>query len=170
MMTRRNKRQQRATQQARDYRVIEVLRGAWGAALLVAPDRILSIVHGLQVDTQSRVVVRILGARHLTQAALSGFRPSPEVLAMGVWVDTVHALTALGFALVDRARARAGLTDTAIAGLWATAGYHDLTRGGATAPTHQRRRDQLAVLVLAHAPGGRVLRNQINKDRRDRCR
>ena len=89
---------------------------------------------------------------------------------MGVWVDTVHALTALGLALVDGDRARAGLTDTAIAGLWATAGYRDLTRGRATPPAHQRRRDQLAVLVLTHAPGGRVLRKQINKDRRDRCR
>ena len=44
MTTRRNKRQQRATQQAGDYRVIEVLRGAWGAALLTAPDRILSAI------------------------------------------------------------------------------------------------------------------------------
>ena len=170
MTTRRNKRQQRATQQARDYRVIEVLRGAWGAALLAAPDRILSAIQGVRVDTKSRVIARILGARQLSQAALSGFRPSPEVLAMGVWVDTVHALTALGLALVDCDRARAGLTDTAIAGLWATAGYRDLTRGRATPPAHQRRRDQLAVLVLTHAPGGRVLRKQINKDRRDRCR
>ena len=108
----------------------------------------------MRVDTKSRVIARILGARQLSQAALSGFRPSPEVLAMGVWVDTVHALTALGLALVDGARARAGLTDTAIAGLWATAGYRDLTRGRATPPAHQRRRDQLAVLVLTHAPAG----------------
>ena len=170
MTTPRNKRQQRATQQARDYRGIELLRGAWGAALLVAPDRILSAIHGFHVDTKSRVIARILGARHLTQAALSGFRPSPEVLSMGAWVDTVRALTALGLAVVDRDRARAGLTDTAIAGLWATAGYHDLTRGRATPPAHPRRRDQLAELVLTHAPGGRLLRTQIKNGRRDKSR
>ena len=53
MTTPRNKRQQRATQQARDYRGIELLRGAWGAALLVAPDRILSAIHGFHVDTKA---------------------------------------------------------------------------------------------------------------------
>jgi hypothetical protein len=148
------------------YRGIEALRGAWGAALLVAPDRVLGSVHGLQADTKSRVVARVLGARQLTQAVLSGLRPSPEVLAMGVWVDAVHALTAIGLAVVDPDRARAGATDTAIAGLWATAGYRDLRRGRAGAPSHQRRRDQLATVVLRHVPGAGPLRRQLDADHR----
>ncbi|MFY0408575.1 hypothetical protein [Solicola sp. PLA-1-18] len=41
-------------------------------------------------------VARLLGARHLAQACLSGTRPTPEVIAMGVQVNAVHALTALG--------------------------------------------------------------------------
>jgi hypothetical protein len=72
--------------------------------LLAAPDRILSSIHGLYNDTKSRVITRILGARHLTQAALSERRPGAEVLAMGRWADTVHALTALTLAVGDRDR------------------------------------------------------------------
>jgi hypothetical protein len=156
----------RSASQPRAYRGIELLRGGWGAALLVAPDRVLGVVHGLDVDTKSRVVARILGARQLTQAVLSGFRPSPEVLAMGVWVDAVHAITALGLAAADRHRLRAGVTDTVIAGLWAGAGYRDLTHARATPPAHQRRRDRLAICVLSVVPGGRALRNQIANARR----
>jgi hypothetical protein len=157
---------QPAPADTKQYRSIEILRGAWGVALLAIPDRILGAVHGLRIDTRSRTVARILGARHLTQAALSGYRPSPEVLAMGVWVDTVHALTALGLAAGDHRRIRAGLADTAIAATWAAAGYQDLDSARATPARRQRVRDQLAVTVLARMPGGRLLQRQVDKARR----
>lgn len=143
------------------WRAVELVRAGWGAALVVAPERVMESVHHIEVDTKSVVVVRILGARQLTQAVLSGVRPSSEVLAMGVWVDTVHALTAVGLAAVDRARARGGLTDAAVAGLWAAAGYRDLVRAEPTAPSHQRRRDTLARLVLRVVPGGRMLLRKV---------
>lgn len=147
------------------YRSIEAFRGAWGVALLAYPDCVLRSVHGLKIDSKSRVVARILGARHVTQALLSGHRPSPEVLAMGVWVDSVHALTALGLAVVDRARVRAGLTDAAVAAVWAAAGYRDLRHATATPPAHQRIRDRLAVAVLKRAPVGSPLL-AVKRDRR----
>jgi hypothetical protein len=156
------------TTRARSFRQIELLRAAWGAALLVAPRQVMDNVHHVKVDTKSEVIARILGARQLTQAALSGLRPSPEVLAMGVWVDAVHALTALGLAVADHSRARAGLTDTAVAGLWAGAGYRDLLRSAPTPPSHQRRRDRLARIVLRVAPGGTVLLERVNADRAGR--
>jgi hypothetical protein len=146
-------------------RQIELVRAGWGAALLIAPRRVLGTMHRVEIDTKSLTVTRILGARQLTQALLSGVRPSPEVLAMGVWVDTVHAMTALGLAAADHTRARAGLTDTAIAGLWAAAGYRDLARRQATAPAHQRRRDKLARTVLGLVPGGDILLRQADTDR-----
>jgi hypothetical protein len=102
-------------------------------------------------------VARVLGARHLTQAALSGIRPTPAVLALGVWVDTVHAGTALAFAAADPARARAGITDAAVAGGWAAAGFRDVTRGRAPLHPQERRRDQLARTVLKRVPAGRPL-------------
>ncbi len=163
MTTRPNER--RPDQPTRRYRCIEVLRGAWGAALLAVPEQVLRSVHGLRVDAKSRTVARILGARHLIQAALSGYKPSPEILAMGVWVDTVHALTALGLAVIDHRRTRAGLTDTAIAGMWAAAGYQDLKSARTTPPAHQRIRDELAIIVLARVPAGRFLQKQIDRAR-----
>lgn len=108
----------------------------------------------------------MLGARHLAQAALSGVDPSPEVLALGVWVDTIHALTAAALALADRSRARAGLIDMGVAAVWAGAGYRDLRADVATPPAHDRRRDRLARLVLRHAPGGAPLLHLACADRK----
>lgn len=153
---------------ARPPRRIELARGAWGAALLVAPRQVMERVHHVKVDTKSLVVARILGARQFAQAGLSGIRPSPEVIAMGVWVDAVHALTALGLAVVNRSRARAGLTDAAVAGVWAAAGYRDLTGAQATPRAHQRTRDRLALIVLGSAPGGGYLLRRVGADRRQR--
>lgn len=110
------------------YRTIEVVRASWGAALLIAPDSVLRATRSGPVDTPSRTVTRILGARQLIQAVLSGSRPSRAVLALGVGVDSVHALTACALAVSDRRRARAGCTDAAIAAGWAAMGWRDLRR------------------------------------------
>ncbi|XAS75093.1 hypothetical protein V3G39_10475 [Dermatophilaceae bacterium Sec6.4] len=136
------------------HRAIEIGRAVWGAGLLVAPSATLSTFQGLQVDTKSTVVTRILGARQLAQAGLSGVAPSPEVLAMGVWVDVAHAATAFGLAIADRSRARAGIIDGVVALGWAGMGYRDLLHDKATPPSHDRYRDQLARAVLELAPGG----------------
>lgn len=141
---------------AMSVRYIELLRAGWGAGLLAAPETVLERVHGLRVDRKAVVVARILGARHLIQAGLSGASPSPERLAGGVWVDTVHALTALGLAAIDRDRARAGVTDGVIAGVWAGFGVHDL-RTTSFPPSSSARLDRLARRVFAALPGGEVL-------------
>ncbi len=146
-------------------RALELTRAAWGLGLLCRPREILSHVHGLQVDRRSVVVGRILGARHLAQAVGSGVRPSPEVLALGIWVDTVHAGSAVGLAVVDRNRARAGLVDTVAAAGWAAAGWYDLTRGRPTPPRHEWRRDVIARAVLRLVPGGGPLRRRAAAER-----
>lgn len=138
-------------------RTIEIGRAAWGAAMLLAPRPTLRQVHHLTVDTKSVVIARVLGARQLAQAGLSGVDPSPEILAMGVWVDVAHASTAFGLAAIDRSRARGGITDGVVALAWAGFGYRDLIRGTASTPVHDRRRDQLARFVLGLVPGGAAL-------------
>jgi hypothetical protein len=140
-------------------RWIELARAAWGAALLLAPRQV-------RVDDRSLLVARILGARHLSQAVLSGVDPSPEVLAMGVWVDCAHATTALALAAVDRSRARGGLTDAGVAAVWAAAGYHDLNTGAVPSPRHDRRRDAMARWVLGMVPGGSILMRRSDRHRR----
>jgi hypothetical protein len=155
-----------ASPPARNSRTIELVRAGWGGALLLTPGPVMSTVHHVRLDRKSVAIARILGARQLAQAFLSGVRPSREVLAMGVWVDAVHALTALGLALVDTTRARAGVTDAAVAALWASAGYRDLTSAQATPPAYQRRRDRLARLVLGDVPGGALLMRRVVAERR----
>lgn len=147
-------------------RRIEFVRGAWGAALLAAPRTVLGSLDQVRIDSKSVVVTRILGARHLTQAVLSGASPSPEVLAMGIWVDIVHAATAVALAAGDRTRARGGLTDAAVAAIWAARGLHDLRTGTPPAPAHDRRRDALARAVLRRAPGGTALLHRVGLQRR----
>jgi hypothetical protein len=137
-------------------RAIELIRAGWGVVLLGAPGEVLEHIHGVRVDRKALVVTRILGARHLTQALLSGVNPGPEVLAAGVWVDTVHSATALGLAVVDRRRARGGVTDALVAASWAVLGWRHLRAGKARTDV-VRGRDRLARAVVGALPGGRGL-------------
>ena len=139
------------------FRWIEIVRSLWGAVLLAAPREVLSRLHGVDVDRKAVVVTRILGARHLVQAMFSGIRPSPEVIAAGVWVDAVHSITAVGLAVVSPHRARGGITDAIVAAAWALFGTHDLTSGKTARPDRERRRDLLAQMALSVLPGGKRL-------------
>ena len=141
-------------------RSIEILRAAWGAALLCAPRPVLEQVNHASVDATSLAVARILGARHLAQAVLSGLSPTPEVLAMGVWVDAVHAGTAAALVVVDPARSRAGIADAAVAATWAGLGYRDLATARTTTTGHEHRRNQLARWALGWLPAGGGLRRR----------
>lgn len=150
-------------------RKIEISRGFLGFALLVAPRPMLRRVHRVGDDPKSVVVARVLGGRQLAQAVLSGVEPSPEVLAMGVWVDAAHAATALALAAVDPARAFAGFLNASSALVWAAWGYADVQSGPVTDPVHDRRRDLLARWALSILPGGGSLMRTA-RDRRRRAR
>ena len=138
-------------------RWIEVGRGAWGAALLISPRTVLERVHGLHVDTRAVVVARILGSGTSPRRCSRGCTRPPPYWPPG-WVDGVHALSAVGLAAADPHRARAGLTDAAIATGWSVAGYRDLRRGNfADEVGTERLRSRLGLAVLDHAPGGKRL-------------
>lgn len=137
-------------------RPLELARGAWGLACVVAPAAIVQTVGGVPADHRAVVVTRVLGARHLVQAGFTAVAPGPAVLAAGTWVDVVHALTALGFAGVDRHRARLSLIDAAIAAAWSQAARHDIagarprrTAAGRLAWTERLARTVLPLLPLA---------------------
>jgi hypothetical protein len=137
------------------HRKIEILRGIWGAAALSAPGLVLSRTGGDPADRASRLVMRILGARQVTQAVLSGIAPTGPVLALGVWVDVAHATTSVGLAVTDRRYTEPAAVDAAIAIGWALTGLHDLNAHGGH--TGEPRRSQLARAVLRVLPGGRHL-------------
>ena len=137
-------------------RGLELMRAGWGAVLLAAPAPVLTHIHGVEVDRKALLVSRILGARHLVQASFSGINPSPEVLAAGIWVDTVHSITAFGLAAVDRRRARGGIVDGMVAALWGGVALRHLYTGNARTTT-VRGRDRLARTVVGALPGGHRL-------------
>lgn len=146
-------------------RRIELIRAGWGVVLLLAPREVLSQVPGVQIGPKALVVARILGVRHLVQACLSGVRPTPEVLAAGVWVDFVHSMTALGLGVTDHRHVRAALADSVVAAVWCATGFFDLQTGRCSADRPVGIRDRLARSVFTTLPGGRTLMHQALKAR-----
>ncbi|SCG62406.1 hypothetical protein [Micromonospora inositola] len=91
-------------------------RVLWGGTLTLAPRRVLGALgrpSGLAVAT-----LRVLGVRHLVQAAVTLRRPTPVVLTGGAAADALHAVSAVALAAVDRRQRRIALLDTAIAAGW----------------------------------------------------
>ena len=108
---------------------LTLVRAANGVLLLAAPGPTLhATVHGRD-DRAARMVTRILGARHIVQAGLTGLRPGPTALWIGATVDALHAATALGLAALDADRRRAALGNALSALLFAAAAAA-LARGG----------------------------------------
>ncbi|MBU8861713.1 MULTISPECIES: hypothetical protein [unclassified Micromonospora] len=95
-------------------------RVAWGVLLLVAPVALLRPVG--PATPAALATLRVLGARHLAQAALTVRRPAPGTFLAGAAVDGIHALASLALAAADRRQRYAALADTAVAGVWAVLG------------------------------------------------
>jgi hypothetical protein len=67
-------------------------------------------------------VVRVLGSRHLIQAAVTARAPSALVLRAGAQVDLAHAASMLALGAVSRPLRRAPLADGLVAALFAALG------------------------------------------------
>jgi hypothetical protein len=72
-------------------------------------------------DRLAVIVLRVLGARHLAQTVFEVVGSQPAVRYLGVGVDALHGLTAVGLAVVDPRWRRGALIDTAIATSFAVA-------------------------------------------------
>jgi len=96
----------------------DLARAAWGAACLLGPGTVGRLLAGHEPDTRARRVLRVLGARHLVQAAGMRLLPAPVGLVGGTAVDGLHAVTALLAALADPRRRRAELADALVATGW----------------------------------------------------
>lgn len=144
---------------------LPVVRGGYGAALLLASGRMAQLVSGRPADPRTRVVVRLLGARHLAQAVVTGVRPGPLPLALGAEVDVVHAASMLGLATVARSQRRSGVVDAAVATAFAVAGTALTRRLGKGMPPQLGRgavgwfcsvRDSVAAPVVRRTLPARV--------------
>ncbi len=109
-------------------RVLELVRAGYGAVQLVFVHALAELVVRHRLDGRAAVVVRVLGARHLLQAAVvsvaQGSAPpgsprSSTVHRIGAVVDALHCASMVLLAAADVGRRRAALADAAVAGLFA---------------------------------------------------
>lgn len=129
----------------------QLLRVGWGCACLLAPENVVRATIGAPADPFTRGFTRLLGARHLVQAALVGTRPSAPALAVGVLVDLSHAASDALWVLAGPVRLRFALTDAGLALSWAALGRVEAR----VADPGTRRAWPTRLLRLV--PGGRVL-------------
>jgi hypothetical protein len=87
-------------------------RAAVGLAMLLRPDDVARRLGS--PTTGGHPVLRVLGARHLVQAAVLSARPSAEVVAGSVAVDALHVASDLALAAVRGDRRRPALRDAAV--------------------------------------------------------
>jgi hypothetical protein len=99
------------------------VRAVYGVALVAAPGPLLRLAGGGAPPGRAALVTaRVLGARHLAQAAASALWPSPAVLTAGLATDLTHASSLLVLAdLRPRYRRLAG-TDALVASAFAVTG------------------------------------------------
>ncbi len=104
-------------------RVPLVLRAGYGAALLCSPAPLIRACTRRTASPRARTVARVLGGRHLAQAALlTGAGTDPLWLAGSAAVDIAHALSMAALAAADRRVRAAALADALIAAAFAAAG------------------------------------------------
>ncbi len=103
-------------------RAFSLTRAAYGAVLLCAPGVVISRCTGQPASTRARAVARVLGSRHLLQAAVTARAPSALVLRAGAQVDLAHAASMLALGAVGRPLRRAQLADGLVAAIFAALG------------------------------------------------
>jgi len=101
-----------------------VVRAGYGGALLTVPGPVIRLATARPAAPRARAVARVLGARHLLQAALTtaaaSSRPSLEI---GAAIDLVHAASMAALTpLADRQVRRLSLSDALIESAFAAAG------------------------------------------------
>jgi hypothetical protein len=103
-----------------------------GTALLVAPGRVLGDLPHQEIKGAARAFARILGARHLVEAAVLMRDPSHRWALLGAGVDGLHAATMFGLAATRPDERRLALTNAVTASALAVAGV--------TVGRHEERR------------------------------
>lgn len=102
-------------------------RALWGTLLILDPARVLQTVPHQRVDRGVVLFTRVLGARHIVQAAVSGTRrgSSRPWIVAGAAVDATHALTMLALVRLAPDHRRLALTNVATATAFALAGIRE---------------------------------------------
>lgn len=100
--------------------MLELLRTGYGTTALLAPGFVEHLLTGHAPDERARTVIRVLGARHLLQGAVTA-RGGRGLHLLGCGVDLLHAMTAASLAAMDERRRPAAAANAAIALAFAAA-------------------------------------------------
>jgi len=104
-------------------RVLALLRGVWGVVELAVPRKLLASLGSVDTGRLPVGVLRVLGMRHVLQAAATFALPDEAVVKLGAGADALHALTGFGLAATSRSWRRAALTDSFVAVSFSAAGW-----------------------------------------------
>ena len=103
--------------------LLQVVRAGYGGALLIVPGPVIRLATGRPAGARARAVARVLGARHLLQAALTtAAASSAGSLGVGAVVDLAHAASMAALGLADRQVRRLTLSDALVESTFAAAG------------------------------------------------
>lgn len=117
-------------------RAFVLVRTAWGVALVAAPGLMARTAAGRGgFSTRTEHVARLLGSRHLLQAAVTAARPDTPVLLIGAAADVLHAASGVALGVLDGRWRRPALLDAAVAAAFATAGLAAARRTALAGPT-----------------------------------
>jgi hypothetical protein len=105
-----------------------IVRLAWGLILLVAPGRVLAVAGPFRDQRRVRGVARLLGLRHIAQAAYTARRGDARAAEVGAAVDALHGLSMAGLALRSGAVRRPAALNAAGASAWTLAGLREARR------------------------------------------
>jgi hypothetical protein len=117
-------------------RTLVVIRLGYGLLQLSAPNLVPARVLGQPLHGRDQAVLRLLGARHLLQAAVTTAAPTAAVLRYGASVDAAHAASMMVTAL-DRRRRRTAIAEMVCATGFTIAGVR-AARGGVDRPLSGR--------------------------------
>ncbi len=115
---------------ASGWRLLLAAHVLWGAALLSAPRTILGDLPYCRLDRPARAVARVLGARHLAEAVVTGRGRSRGLILAGAAVDAIHAVTFAALASLRPGRRKLALTNVTTASAFALAGVVEYRRVG----------------------------------------
>ncbi len=119
---------------AGQVRTVAAFRAGLGAMLVARPDLSARLLGARRLDRHP--VLRLLGLRHLAEAATLLARPTPGVVAGAVLVDATHVLSCAVFAVASPTHRRSALRDGAAASAvllatWLTRPQRDGAKGRA---------------------------------------
>jgi hypothetical protein len=101
---------------------VGAVRLVYGVVALVSPGRVLRMYDDREHAVPDELIVRVLGGRHVLQAAVTLASPRPAVLRWGAAADATHAVSMAMLSWLDDSRRVAAGREAVAAGLLTAVG------------------------------------------------